>query len=276
MLVFAILASVVVLLAVLVLGVAMWFDVSNGGGRVLAERRRAARNWRPPFARGGDLLKWAAATTERLVARRLSGKPTAQTPVQLAAEVQAGAMRAMLPLAEPCDRECVVPCPEVGQGRIGVTVPEVLEIADYIRQRLPRADAKRIHDLAARNSITLANVTGQNDAPVNVHCPLQGEDRVCVVYPDRPLRCRPLHAMAIAEQLGIELSNEGEAPWEHHEQIVQRGVEQGLTRALKSAGLDDQRYELNSALVKALDTPDAAQRWARGENLFTECKLLDP
>ncbi len=270
---FAIFAMVVVLLAVPLVAVAMWFDVGHRGGGVLDERRRAARTWRPPFARGSDLMAWAAATTERLVTRRLSEKPTAQSPVQLAAEVQAGAMRAMLPLAEPCDRECVVPCPEVGQGRIGVTVPEALEIADYIRQHLPRAEAKRIHDLAARNSLTLANVARQDDAPPNMRCPLQGEDRVCVVYPDRPLRCRPLHAMAIAEQLGIELCNDGEAPWKHHEETVERGVEQGFINALKSAGLDDERYELNSALLTALDAPDAAERWVRGENVFGKCKL---
>jgi hypothetical protein len=45
-------------------------------------------------------------------------------------------------------------------------------------------------------------------------------------------------------------------------------MEIGVTRALKSAGLDANIYELNSALAAALETPDAAERWARGEQVF--------
>ena len=53
-----------------------------------------------------------------------------------------------------------------------------------------------------------------------------------------------------------------------HEQIVAQGIELGLRRALKSSGLDANIYELNSALATALETPDAAERWAKGEELF--------
>ena len=41
-----------------------------------------------------------------------------------------------------------------------------------------------------------------------------------------------------------------------------------MTRALKSAGLDANIYELNSAVATALEIPDAAERWARGEDVF--------
>lgn len=53
-----------------------------------------------------------------------------------------------------------------------------------------------------------------------------------------------------------------------HEQTVAQGIEMGMTRALKSAGLDSSLYEFNSALATALETPDAAERWARGERVF--------
>jgi hypothetical protein len=53
-----------------------------------------------------------------------------------------------------------------------------------------------------------------------------------------------------------------------HEETVAEGIETGVTRALKSAGLDADVYELNSALATALEKPDAAERWAKGEKVF--------
>ena len=53
-----------------------------------------------------------------------------------------------------------------------------------------------------------------------------------------------------------------------HEQTVAQGIEIGLTQALKSAALDANVYELNSALATALETSNAAERWANGENVF--------
>ena len=41
-----------------------------------------------------------------------------------------------------------------------------------------------------------------------------------------------------------------------------------MTRALKSAGLDANIYELNSAVATALEISDAAERWARGDDVF--------
>ncbi len=62
---------------------------------------------------------------------------------------------------------------------------------------------------------------------------------------------------------------QAEALEEHgHEQTVAQGIEMGLTRALKSAGLDANIYEINSALATALGSPDAAERWANGERVF--------
>ena len=39
------------------------------------------------------------------------------------------------------------------------------------------------------------------------------------------------------------------------------------------SGLVGNTYELHSALLRALDTPDVAERWARGEDVFAGCKV---
>ena len=57
-------------------------------------------------------------------------------------------------------------------------------------------------------------------------------------------------------------------------EAIGEGVSDGLAHGLENAGLDASKYELHSALVTALDTPDAAVRWAAGDDLFGSCRLV--
>ena len=287
------------------------------GEKDMAEEAKAILTWRPPFLRGGALRNWAATTTEQLAQNRLRGKRTRKTAVQLAAELEEGAMHAMLPLARQAELERIVACPETGQGIVGVTAVEALTIAAHLCKSRSRAEQKRIvacpetgqgivgvtavealaiaahlcksrsraeqeriHALALENSKTIAlRAHGDSNLPP-LPCPLQGQDDVCCVYAARPLRCRPLHAIAVAKGMGSRsgevAESQAEAPDEdRHEQTIEQGIEIGLTRALKSAGVDANVYELNSALAMALETPDAAERWANGENVFATCHCLE-
>jgi len=263
----------------------------------LGEPAKAVLTWIPPFIGGEALRNWAASTAEQATQKRLAGQRNGETAVRIAAEVEDAVIQAMLPLASPEERERVVACPETGQGTVGVTAPEALAIAAYLRENVSRAEQQRIHDLAVENAKKIASRV-QGDLPhipllialeMNektkitsdshggslpaLPCPLQGQDHVCCVYTARPLRCRILHAISIArETAGRNVPSVGsraEALAEkRHEQTVAAGIEIGVTRALKSAGLDANIYELNSALATALESPDAAERWAKGENVF--------
>jgi Fe-S-cluster containining protein len=230
-------------------------------------------NWLPPFIRGDTLRDWAATIAEKLTKKRLAGTRTGATAERLASEVEDAAMHAMLPLAGPEDLGRVVACPETGQGRVGVTAPEALAIAAYLRKNLPETEQKEIHKMAAENAKKIASGTPVQEAPGVLPCPLQGENHVCCVYAARPLRCRILHAVSIAKSMpeskgpgGVTASDAPDA--EQHEQTVAEGIELGVTRALKASGLSSGVYELNSALAAALGTPDAAERWAKGEEVF--------
>ena len=177
-------------------------------------------------------------------------------------------MQAMLPTAGTTDLKRVIACPETGQGMVGVTAPEALAIAAYLRQNRPQAEQQRILNLAVENTRKIASrLRVEGDMPP-LPCPLHGQNDVCCVYANRPLRCRPLHAIVIAKDLHCK-SNQLETPNENeHEQTVAQGIEIGLTRAMKSAGLDADIYELNRALATALESHNAAERWANGEKVF--------
>lgn len=115
---------------------AKWRDLVSRGSRASDERQDVVGC--------GEFLRWAENTAAWIVGRRLCERPDA--------ELHAGVTRAMLPLASNEQTRRVVPCPEAGQGMIGVTAPEVLEIADYIDRKLACAERKRIRDLAEKNA----------------------------------------------------------------------------------------------------------------------------
>jgi len=261
-------------LIVLMVAVVIWLDVAFRRGQVQTDREKTVHRWQPPFARGNDLLNWAKDTAARIAGKRLVGKRTADTARELSAELHDGAIRAMLPLVPDRETERMVACPDGGQGAIGVMAPEVLEIADYIRHKLSRRERNRIHGLAQKNAERLADREHAQFDADELPCPLQNDNGVCRVYAARPLQCRPLHAAKIARQFGMETSGaDGEIPpWPAHVLLIEDGVKEGLVRELESAGLDANVYELNGALVTALDTPHAAQRWARGEDVFAGCQ----
>lgn len=259
------------ILASLLVVIAIWHNALPVEKNVFSEHRKPLRLIDPLFLKGNELFYWAKDMAAQIVAKYLRGRPTAATPIELSKELHADASRAMYPLEVEHDVDFeMVACPDDGQGMIGITAPEALEIADHIQLQLPVAEKERIHGLAQENVRKLANVNHAEFDASLTPCPLQGADGICSVYPARPLRCRPLHAATIWRRRGIDRTVDEESDYD--EQVVEQGAEAGLTEALESAGRDGTVYELNSALLAALDTPNAAERWARGEDIFSQCK----
>lgn len=251
------------------------------GEHDLAQQAGSEATWRPPFLRGRELREWAAQATENTVREHLRQGPEKASLARMTQAVASGAVQAMLPQARQRELEQVVPCPAEGQGIIGVTPPEALAIAAQIRKCQSRSEQEQIHDLAVANEWKLHSWPGCEGGLAPLACPLQGSDRVCCVYSMRPLQCRPLLARAIARHGNDPAASAGHnAPHDSgengndHERTVGEGIEMGLSRGLRSARLDGNLYELNSALGVCLATPDAAARWAAGEDIFAGCTRL--
>ena len=247
-------AGLVAVAGILLLRALFW------GEKDAAKDAKTEQTWRPPFVQGEALQAWAAKTAQAEVQHRLAGPWTGHSMVRLAKDVAREATHAMLPLATQAELERIVPCPAEGQGVFGVTAPEVLAIAANLRQIRSRGDQHRIAEMAAANAKKLATPAPAGGSPPVLPCPLQGENQVCCTYSARPLHCLPLHAKTVA--------GTGDPTFESS---VGQGVQAGLQAGLKSAGFDAEVYEFNSALARALDIPDAAERWAKGENIFASC-----
>ena len=69
----------------------------------------------------------------------------------------------------------------------------------------------------------------------------------------------------------LTVPDSGSSEFESRGRLVAEGAERGFSHALQSAGLDGELYDLNGALVTALDTPNAAERWVHGDRIFDNC-----
>lgn len=278
MLLLPLIAAIAIVGAVVAIGAAILLRAAFWGEEDMARVASAERAWKPMFVGGDALRDWAADAAERAAKNRLTGKRTISTALQLVQDFDAGAARAMLPHARTSELERVVPCPAMGQGRVGVNAPEAIAIAAQIKRTHSRAGQARIRMTATANAAAIesrSNPDGRMPPP----CPLQDKNQICCVYGVRPLRCRALHAIAVTtERQTRTFSSDrpGEAcASQRPEETVAEGIEAGVTRALAAAHLDSGIYELNSALAKALAVPDAASRWSQGEDVFGTCHRID-
>lgn len=257
--------------------VAMFVDVGFGAPAPATLRSDASPTWRPPLVLGRRLLNWAAAEAEAITADRLRGRRSPTTAAVLAGELQDGATTAIDQPWQREDRETRVGCPAYCHSLIAVTPPEAIRAADYIRTIRP-AEAGRIRDHALHNVRLTAGMDSAQYRASAARCPLMGNDNACLAYAVRPLRCRGWceHGEQPTAEPAATLPTEPAAfdaqEYEPRGHLVTQGAERGFSRALESAGLDGNLYDLNSALLTALDEPNAAERWIRGDRLFENCK----
>lgn len=144
----------------------------------------------------------------------------------------------------------VATCDSACQGReIQVTTPEVLAIVQELQERQSPVQVEVIRRQAERN---LRALDGSR------HCPLLMSGGFCACEAARPVSCR---TRCVA---GADSPDEAQKLADS----VETGVTEIFQDCLQASGLDDSRYELNQALAYVLDTPEAARRWARGEQVL--------
>ncbi|HIF30931.1 MAG TPA: hypothetical protein EYQ75_04525 [Planctomycetaceae bacterium] len=105
-------------------------------------------------------------------------------------------------------------------------------------------------------------------------CPLLCDGNTCAANGMRPIHCRGWFPLP-DRQNEVGSSSEDAGTIDAHAHTVGQGAENGLASELDERGLDGNRYELNSALAVAFDTPNAAELWANGEPVFERCKPHD-
>jgi hypothetical protein len=162
--------------------------------------------------------------------------------------------------------ECAKGCGFCCHLRVSAMAPEVFHVANFVRRQFP-GELDRVIDqvrAADGNSRGLSS----RDRPLRKFpCGLLVAN-ACSVYVARPSACRGLTSISVKTcergYNGEEVEVQTPAVWTE----IRQAHNQAMWAALSAAGLPAESYELNHAMLVALETPDAESRWLKGEDVF--------
>ncbi len=171
--------------------------------------------------------------------------------------------------AQACASGCTFCC----HLPVDITALEALRLAAYLRHTLsPEAGAALRQRLAATVA-TITSLSYEAHAQARIPCALL-RDGTCMAYAKRPFACRAWnstsrdrceaifsHGDPVAMLPPLDMPAY-DAVWE---------IALGIADGLKHARLDSQTYELHSVLLRALEIPDAAERWLHHDDVFAGC-----
>lgn len=171
--------------------------------------------------------------------------------------------------------ECAPGCSFCCHIPVAISVPEALGLAAYLNARFSPQELATVREKIAKNAATVEGMTVNEHARATVKCALLDDDGKCSAYEARPIPCSSWCSVSrsrceaafatdpVTAKVGIDATVH----------TTGRGVQAGLCIGAGQSGLDGKTYELHSALLRALDTPDAEERWACGEDVFAGCKV---
>ena len=143
---------------------------------------------------------------------------------------------------------------------------EVVYLADWLRANCTPDELVAVRKrLEARYEQSAASSPDRKRLP----CALLQDD-TCMAYEARPFKCRGWNSVRLeaCEQAYGQSQTTTEVPVDTFAFVMGNAVLNGLSDATQQAELDGGAYELNAALLRALDLPDATLRWRNGERLF--------
>ena len=178
-------------------------------------------------------------------------------------------------LPERVPLACAPGCAFCCYHPVDLTPPEALIITAYLRTTLTSASRAATYARIAAHANRISGLSYEEHAQARIPCALLVDGR-CSVYPCRPFACRAWNSTSAARCEAIFTHGNPvtmlppldmrtyEAVWD---------VARGVTEGIQQSRLDGNSYELHSILQRVLDTPEAAQRWTRGEEVFAGCTV---
>lgn len=190
-------------------------------------------------------------------------------------QLASGVAASPLVVLRQCGAGCHACCHTVNAD---VTPLEAIVAAEYLQQTCEASQLTPVRERLRENAKRRAALNAAERASIRARCGLLGDDGLCQVYAARPLVCGGIFSLSRAACETAATSRnltEQTIPLDRSAKAWTMGLSGGLQRVLVEAGLDGNLYELNSAVLCALETPDAGRRWLAGEDIFADCICTD-
>jgi len=160
---------------------------------------------------------------------------------------------------------CHKGCPSCCTLRVTALAPEVFLIAAYLRATAPALQKHGIDLIAQVREADAATRGLGEEARVKLHrrCAYIKQG-VCLIHRVRPLACRGHASHNKRACVDAAAGRVDEVPFSGAHRMVRVLVQSALQAALRQRQLDWGAFELNHALVLALDQPEALDAWLAG------------
>lgn len=202
----------------------------------------------------------SAQRVQRAAVAQLRTEPSAESAAAFVGHLQRGVDRVFAKaLFDGASVDCSKGCSHCCNVRVHAMAPEVLLIADALRQWLPAALSTLTDKLHAHADAVRSQTVADHRQP----CPFLQHD-ACSIYALRPAVCRKVHSLDV-QACAAHLPHIPQ-----HLRIIaeSEALMRGVANAYTEVGLQAGSLELGRAVLLALTEPDALRCWAAGEVLF--------
>jgi Fe-S-cluster containining protein len=234
------------------------------------------------ISEGGPLAQWfrqasveVRAAIETALQQSRAAAFVATVSQTAREQLERGVEDSPLTVLRQCGAGCNACCHTVAADS---TPLEAIVAAEYLLARASPALVAKVCQRLAENAARRAAMNAEERSRIRLRCGLLGDDGLCQVYEARPLVCAGVFSLSrTACELAATHSDPASqrVPLDRPAKAWTMGVSGGLQRALVEAGLDGNLYELNSIVLRALQTPDVGARWLANEDVFAGCICTD-
>jgi Fe-S-cluster containining protein len=214
-------------------------------------------------------------TLRQTIQRLLRSEPTPQTVFTIVDNAAHQADNCVAQSSRRSTHACAAACTFCCHLPVDMSVPEALRIVAYLRQALLPGAFATLHGRIANTAGEIRKLSYEAHSQAKIPCALL-LDGMCQVYPHRPLACRAWNSTSRADCEHIFAQGDPVSmipPLDMQAYEAVWDMARGLTAGLKQARLDSHTYELHSVLLRAIEVPDAVQRWLQYDDVFAGCTV---
>ena len=230
------------------------------------ERRRQQREARKRAPEGlpVETTELHIAAQAALILKHLSNNQNTHRASEAIGLVQEQFAKSVAKIGD-LEIQCREGCSYCCHHYVSATVPELFVVA---RDGAARWGGDFIERVNVANEITLG-LDSDARGVTKTACPLLADNR-CSIYESRPLVCRSYASFDLAK-CQEDFETEGgidRVPMPMQLHVMRAAYGLALLAALKLSGLSTVVYEMNEAVAKIVETPNAEARWLDGQNIF--------
>ena len=148
---------------------------------------------------------------------------------------------------------------------------EAFALAAWLRRQLPPAQLEALRGRLRENAAKTRALGEEGRKHANLACALLDPQGACTAYAARPAQCRKFHSTVLATcEASFARPADDSIPSPEHPPVAHNAavIIAQAANAAREAGFDAAAYDLNAALLEALDNPKSERRWRDGKKAF--------